>query len=62
MHTDTSHRPPHDVVIGYLLERRRNALRAIRACPDASANYWRWQGHAELSRQLLELYGEKVPS
>lgn len=51
-----------DELITYLQGRRRDALRALRACTDGgSADYWRWQGHAELSRQLLERLGAEVP-
>ncbi len=48
-------------LITYLQGRRRDTLRALRACTDFSADYWRWQGHAELSRQLLERLGAEVP-
>lgn len=48
-------------LITYLQQRRQDALRAIRACADASPDYWRWQGHAELSRQLLTRLGAEVP-
>lgn len=46
----------------FLQERRRDSLRALLACTESSPDYWRWQGHAELSRQALELLGEEVPS
>jgi hypothetical protein len=51
-----------DELVAYLQERRASALRAIREVPDpiASTDYWRWQGHAELSRQLMELLGAEV--
>jgi hypothetical protein len=48
-------------IITFLQGRRRDTLRALRACIDADADYWRWQGHAELSRQLLERLGAEVP-
>jgi hypothetical protein len=49
--------------VEFLQRRRRDSLRALRACTDGgSADYWRWQGHAELSRQVLELLGAEVPS
>jgi hypothetical protein len=49
-------------LVSFLQGRRRDALRALRACTDGgSADYWRWQGHAELSRQCLELLGAEVP-
>jgi hypothetical protein len=47
--------------VTYLQGRRRDCLRALRANTDAGPDYWRWQGHAELSRQLLERLGAKVP-
>lgn len=47
--------------VTFLQGRRRDTLRALRACVDADADYWRWQGHAELSRQLLERLGAEVP-
>jgi hypothetical protein len=50
---------PEDVA--WLQQRRRDALRAIRGSNEASADYWRWQGHAELARQLLERAGAEVP-
>lgn len=50
-----------DEVVQFLQGRRRDALRALRACTEANADYWRWQGHAELSRQTLELLGAEVP-
>jgi hypothetical protein len=49
-------------VISYLQSRRRDSLRALRACTNLGGDYWRWQGHAELSRQVLELIGAEVPS
>ena len=48
-------------LIAYLQERRAASLRAIRACTETKPDYWRWQGHAELSRQLLEKLGAEVP-
>lgn len=48
-------------LVAFLQGRRRDALRALLACTDAGADYWRWQGHAELSRQLLEDLGAHVP-
>lgn len=48
-------------VIAYLQQRRRETLRALRASVDANGDYYRWQGHAELSRQLLEHLGAEVP-
>lgn len=51
----------HDEIVTFLQGRRRDCLRALRACVDADADYWRWQGHAELSRQLLERLGAEVP-
>lgn len=48
-------------LVEFLKGRRRDTLRALRASTDAGADYWRWQGHAELSRQVLELLGEDVP-
>ena len=50
-----------DELIAFLQGRRRDCLRALRACIEADADYWRWQGHAELSRQLLEKMGAEVP-
>lgn len=50
---------PEDVA--WLQARRRDALRALRASTDAGADYWRWQGHAELARQLLKRVGAEVP-
>jgi len=50
-----------DDVVAFLQERRRDALRALRACTDLHSDYWRWQGHAELARQLLERLGAEVP-
>ena len=47
-------------IVEYLQKRRSDALRAIRAC-HGGPDYWRWQGHAELSRQLLERLGAEVP-
>lgn len=49
-------------LVAFLQGRRRDSLRALLACTDTGADYWRWQGHAELSRQALELLGEEVPS
>jgi hypothetical protein len=49
-------------LVDFLQGRRRDALRALLASTEAGADYWRWQGHAELSRQALELLGEEVPS
>lgn len=48
-------------LVTWLQARRRDTLRALRASTDAGADYWRWQGHAELSRQLLERLGAAVP-
>jgi len=50
-----------DELITYLQGRRRDTLRALRACTELNADYWRWQGHAELSRQLLQRLGAEVP-
>jgi hypothetical protein len=47
--------------IAYLQQHRREMLVALRACTDNGADYWRWQGHAELSRQLLTRLGAEVP-
>jgi hypothetical protein len=47
--------------VSFLQRRRRDALRALRASTDSGADYWRWQGHAELSRQVLELLAAEVP-
>jgi hypothetical protein len=50
-------------LIEFLQEHRRKTLRAIRASTmGGTPDYWRWQGHAELSRQLLERLGAEVPS
>ena len=47
----------------YLQRRRSDALRALRASTgDNAADYWRWQGHAELARQLLERLNAEVPA
>jgi uncharacterized protein (DUF2461 family) len=51
----------NDELIAYLQRRRADALRALRACTETSPDYWRWQGHAELSRQALELLDAEVP-
>lgn len=48
-------------LVAFLQGRRRDALRALRASTEAGADYWRWQGHAELSRQVLELLAAEVP-
>jgi hypothetical protein len=48
-------------VVRFLKGRRADCLRALRASTEAGADYWRWQGHAELSRQVLEQLGEDVP-
>jgi hypothetical protein len=51
-----------DSTIAFLQGHRRDVLRAIRACPGSNkADYWRWQGHAELARQVLERLGAEVP-
>jgi hypothetical protein len=51
-----------DELITFIQGHRRDALRALRASGAQShADYWRWQGHAELSRQLLERLGAEVP-
>lgn len=50
-----------DELIAFLQRRRTDSLRALRANVDGGADYWRWQGHAELSRQLLEKLGAEVP-
>jgi hypothetical protein len=49
--------------ITWLQNRRRDCLRALRASTGESnqADYWRWQGHAELARQLLTRLGAEVP-
>ena len=62
--TCTTPLPPQDALaslIAFLQERRAASLRAIRACDTATTDYWRWQGHAELARQLLERLGAEVP-
>lgn len=49
-------------IVTYLQDHRASALRAIRSCPPGNtSDYWRWQGHAELSRQLLQRLGAEVP-
>jgi hypothetical protein len=50
-------------LVGYLQRRRSDTLRALRANGGNGSriDYWRWQGHAELSRQLLERLGAEVP-
>ncbi len=50
-----------DEIVAFLQGRRRDCLRALRACTESNADYWRWQGHAELARQLLERLGAEVP-
>ncbi len=50
---------PEDVA--YLQQHRREMLVALRASTEAGADYWRWQGHAELARQLLQRAGAEVP-
>lgn len=50
-----------DELVAFLQQHRRDCLRALRASVDAGADYWRWQGHAELSRQLLTRLGAEVP-
>jgi hypothetical protein len=50
-----------DELVTYLQGRRRDSLRALRASVEAGPDYYRWQGHAELSRQLLERLGAEVP-
>ena len=47
--------------VKYLQVRRRDCLRALRASTEAGADYWRWQGHAELARQMLTMLGAEVP-
>jgi hypothetical protein len=47
--------------VAWLQQRRREMLAALRACTESDADYWRWQGHAELSRQMLERLGAEVP-
>lgn len=51
-----------DELVAYLQQRRRDSLRALRAANGNTPDYWRWQGHAELSRQVLELLKAEVPS
>lgn len=53
--------PPCPELIAHLQQHRREMLAALRACSWCDADYWRWQGHAELSRQLLERMGAEVP-
>jgi hypothetical protein len=48
-------------VVPHLQGRRRETLRVLRQCIDDNADYWRWQGHAEMARQLLERLGAEVP-
>lgn len=48
-------------LITYLQQRRRDTLRALRASAGGTPDYWRWQGHAELSRQLLTRLDADVP-
>jgi hypothetical protein len=48
-------------LVEFVQDRRRDCLRALRACTESSPDYWRWQGHAELARQLLERIGAEVP-
>lgn len=52
-----------DELVVFVQGRRRDCLRALRASTGESSqsDYWRWQGHAELSRQLLERLGAEVP-
>lgn len=48
-------------LVTHLQQHRRACLRELRASTDADADYWRWQGHAELARQLLTRLGAEVP-
>lgn len=54
---------PLGELIAYLQGRRRDCLQALRCMTGESnqADYWRWQGHAELARQCLEQLGAEVP-
>lgn len=48
--------------VAWLQQHRRDVLRALRATTANNfTDYWRWQGHAELARQLLEREGAEVP-
>lgn len=48
-------------LVAHLQQHRRELLVALRANVSGGADYWRWQGHAELSRQLLTRLGAEVP-
>jgi hypothetical protein len=48
-------------LIAYLQGRRRETLRVLRQSVEANSDYYRWQGHAEMSRQLLQRLGAEVP-
>lgn len=41
------------IVEGFITERAEYITALENCAPDNSADYWRWQGHAESRRQLL---------
>jgi hypothetical protein len=43
-----------DVVSEFIAERARFITAVENCAPGNSADYWRWQGHAEARRQLSE--------
>lgn len=41
-------------IVEHFITQRAGYITAIENCaPDNTADYWRWQGHAEARRQLL---------
>jgi hypothetical protein len=44
-----------DPVVNDFINERKHYITAIENCaPENTADYWRWQGHAEARRQLSE--------
>lgn len=60
--TEAAAEGPLTDLITYIQEHRRKTVRALRASVEYGPDYWRWTGHAELARQLLERLGAEVPN
>jgi hypothetical protein len=50
-----------DELVSFLLQHRLACLRELGTSRRSSAGYHHWQGHIELSEELLERLGAEVP-
>lgn len=47
--------------VAAFINKRTECITALLNSPEANADYWRWQGHAESRRQLAQALGWMAP-